>query len=139
MRRPLPGKGVVEDEHVDAWCADLELALDVLLVGIASGCGNEHLGNKADRKSETEAERAPWIDLVISFANAHSEAWEDSVMCLRPHSPQGAESCTQATCGHCLTPSCGGAQSRAPSSVELITTDVSLCCVVSPVPTGSLL
>lgn len=38
-----PGKGVVEDEHVDAWGADLELALDVLLVGIASGRGNEDL------------------------------------------------------------------------------------------------
>lgn len=49
MRWPLPGKGVVEDEHVDAWCADLELALDVLLVGIASGCRNEDLGGKADK------------------------------------------------------------------------------------------
>lgn len=37
------GKSVVEDEQVDAWCADLELALDVLLVGIAAGGGNEHL------------------------------------------------------------------------------------------------
>lgn len=79
MRRPLPGKGVVEDEHVDAWCADLELALDVLLVGIASGCGNEHLGNKADRKSETEAERAPWI------------LWADSVSWGRKLRPREAE------------------------------------------------
>lgn len=38
-----PGKSVVKDEHVDAWCADLELTLDVFLVGIASGGGNEHL------------------------------------------------------------------------------------------------
>lgn len=38
-----PGEGVVEDEHVDARCACLELALDVLLVGIASGGGNEYL------------------------------------------------------------------------------------------------
>lgn len=46
----LPGKGVVEDEQVDAWCADFELALDVLLVGIAAGGGNEHLGGEADGK-----------------------------------------------------------------------------------------
>lgn len=51
MRRPLPGEGVVEDEHVDAWCADLELALDVLLVGIASGGGNENLEGKADKEN----------------------------------------------------------------------------------------
>lgn len=49
-RASLPGKGVVEDEHVDAWCADLELALDVLLVGAASGRGDEDLGGKADQK-----------------------------------------------------------------------------------------
>lgn len=48
---PLPGEGVVEDEHVDAWCADLELALDVLLVGIASGGGNEDLGGRQIRKT----------------------------------------------------------------------------------------
>lgn len=41
--RDKPGKGVVEDEHVDTRGADLELALDVLLVGIASGGGNENL------------------------------------------------------------------------------------------------
>lgn len=46
MGRALPGEGVVEDEHVDARCARLELALDVLLVGIASGGGNEYLGGK---------------------------------------------------------------------------------------------
>lgn len=51
MRRPLPGEGVVEDEHVDSWCADLELALDVLLVGIASGDGNEDLGEKAGKEN----------------------------------------------------------------------------------------
>ena len=68
------------------------------------------------------------VDLVISFVNAHSKAWGDSVMCLRPHSRQGTESCTQATCGHCLTPSCGGAQGRAPSSVELIMTRVPVPC-----------
>lgn len=70
-RRPLPGKGIVEDEHVDAWGADLELALDVLLVGIASGRGNEDLGGKANRKTITEAERAPWI------------LWEDPLLCTR--------------------------------------------------------
>lgn len=48
---PLPGEGVVEDEHVDARCADLELALDVLLVGIAAGGGNEDLGGKQVRKT----------------------------------------------------------------------------------------
>lgn len=52
MRRPLPGKGVVEDEHVDARCADLELALDVLLVGTAAGRGNEDLGGKAGEKRD---------------------------------------------------------------------------------------
>lgn len=43
----LPGKGVVEDEHVDARHADLELALDVLLVGAAPGRGDKDLGGRA--------------------------------------------------------------------------------------------
>lgn len=50
MRKPLPGEGVVEDEHVDAGDTDLELALDVLLVGIASGGRNEHLGERTGEK-----------------------------------------------------------------------------------------
>lgn len=50
MRKPLPGEGVVEDEHVDAGGTDLELALDVLLVGIASGSRNEHLGERTGEK-----------------------------------------------------------------------------------------
>lgn len=68
MRRPLPGKGVVEDEHVDARCADLELALDVLLVGTAAGRGNEHLGGQAGEKGVTESDGAPgmlWEDLYL--------------------------------------------------------------------------
>lgn len=71
---PLPGKGVVKDEHVDAWCADLELTLDVFLVGIASGGGNEHLGGKADRTSVMDAERAPWILWGDSALGKETEA-----------------------------------------------------------------
>lgn len=38
-----PGKGVVKDEHVDARGADLQLASNVLLVGVAPGGGNKDL------------------------------------------------------------------------------------------------
>lgn len=67
----LPGKSVVEDEQVDAWCADLELALDVLLVGIAAGGGNEHLGGEADGKV-SQKRRAPqslWADSSFGEGN----------------------------------------------------------------------
>lgn len=37
------GKGVVKDKQVDARGSDLQLAPDTLLVGIASGGGNEDL------------------------------------------------------------------------------------------------
>lgn len=46
-----PGEGVVEDEHVDARRAHLQLALDVLLVGVAPGRGNEDLGGQAEKEN----------------------------------------------------------------------------------------
>lgn len=47
--RYLPGKGVVKDKQVDTRGSDLQLAPDTLLVGIASGGGNEDLAGRAIR------------------------------------------------------------------------------------------
>lgn len=69
MRKPLPGEGVVKDEHVDAGGTNLELALDVLLVGIASGGRNEHLGERTGEKyRRLRGSSEPQFPACVNFA-----------------------------------------------------------------------
>lgn len=80
----LPGEGVVEDEHVDARRAHLELALDAFLVGVASGSGDEHLWGQQIGKLIAEAEQASWILWANPlFWGEDTEAQGGCVLCLR--------------------------------------------------------